>query len=56
MNSHEKIKSFTVEEIRELRERFSKLYSGVVFDTLHEDIKPKLPYVLSKKNTTGMGI
>lgn len=41
--------SFTKEEIAELHKRYSKLYSGVVYDTLHEDIKPKLPYVLSKK-------
>lgn len=39
---------FTKEEIRELHERYSRLYSGVVYDTLHEDIRPKLPYVLSK--------
>jgi regulator of RNase E activity RraA len=39
---------FTAEEIDELRRRYSALYSGVVYDTLHEDIKPLLPYVLSK--------
>jgi regulator of RNase E activity RraA len=41
-------KYFTVGEIDELRGRYSSLYSGVVYDTLHEDIKPFLPYVLSK--------
>ncbi len=40
--------TFTNEEIRELREGYSRLYSGVIYDTLHEDIRPKLPYVLSK--------
>jgi regulator of RNase E activity RraA len=39
---------FTADEIGELRERYRKVYSGVVYDTLHEDIKPLLPYVLSK--------
>ena len=40
--------TFTEKQIQELCGRFSKLYSGVVYDTLHEDIKPNLPYVLSK--------
>lgn len=40
---------FTNGEIEELRQRYSKLYSGVVYDTLHEDIRPKLPYVMSKQ-------
>lgn len=40
---------FSKEELCDLRRRYSLLYSGVVYDTLHEDIKPKLPYVLSKK-------
>lgn len=43
------IKKFSKEEIKTLHDGFSKLYSGVVYDTLHEDIKPFLPYVLSKK-------
>jgi len=42
------INPFSQAEITKLRERFSKLYSGVVYDTLHEDIKPLLPYVMSK--------
>lgn len=40
---------FTKNELQELRKRYSCLYSGVVYDTLHEDIKPMLPYVLSKR-------
>ncbi len=40
--------TFTGDEIRELNTRFSTLYSGVVYDTLHEDIRPSMPYVLSK--------
>ena len=39
---------FTAVEIGELQRRYSKVYSGVIYDTLHEDIKPLLPYVLSK--------
>jgi len=42
------INVFSAVEIVELRERFGRLYSGVVYDTLHEDIKPLLPYVLSR--------
>ena len=42
------LNSFTQDEIRRLYDGFSKLYSGVVYDTLHEDIKPPMPYVLSK--------
>jgi len=42
------INTFSQAEITELQGRFSKLYSGVVYDTLHEDIKPLLPYVMSK--------
>lgn len=41
--------TFTEQEIIELRERYSKLYSGVIYDTLHENIKPFMPYVLSKR-------
>ena len=40
---------FSKNEISELRARYSKLYSGVVYDTLHEDIRPKMPYILSKR-------
>jgi regulator of RNase E activity RraA len=40
--------TFTTEQISELHTRYTRLYSGVVYDTLHEDIKPLLPYVLSK--------
>jgi regulator of RNase E activity RraA len=40
--------AFTADEIGELRKRYGALYSGVVYDTLHEDIKPFLPYVMSK--------
>ncbi len=39
---------FSKEDIKKLHEGYSSLYSGVVYDTLHEDIKPRLPYVLSK--------
>ena len=41
-------KVFNYQEICELHDRFSRLYSGVIYDTLHEDIKPLTPYVLSK--------
>jgi len=43
------VNTFSKEDINELQIRFGKLYSGVVYDTLHEDIKPLLPYVLSKE-------
>lgn len=42
------LNQFSQKEITELHSRYSKLYSGVVYDTLKEDIKPLLPYVLSK--------
>lgn len=44
-----RINQFSQKEISALHSRYSKLYSGVVYDTLHEDIKPLLPYVLAKE-------
>jgi len=49
MKISDNINAFTAHEIIELRDRYSKLYSGIVYDVLHEDIKPFLPYVLSKE-------
>ncbi len=43
------LKTFSTQEISLLAQGYRQLYSGVVYDTLHEDIKPPLPYVLSKK-------
>lgn len=40
---------FSQNEVSELKVRFSNLYSGVVYDALYEEIKPLLPYVLSKE-------
>lgn len=42
------LNNFSKDDIRILHDGFSRLYSGVVYDTLHEDIKPPMPYVLSK--------
>jgi regulator of RNase E activity RraA len=39
---------FNAKDILELKSRYSRLYSGVVYDALHEDIQPLMPYVLSK--------
>jgi hypothetical protein len=48
-SSEDSVAKFTKDEIQELHSRYGKLYSGVVYDALHEDIKPLLPYVLSKE-------
>lgn len=40
---------FSGVEISMLRERYSRLYSGVVYDALFVDVKPEHPYVLSRK-------
>jgi len=42
------MKTFAEKQILELHSRYSKLYSGVIYDALHEDIKPCLPYILSR--------
>lgn len=42
---------FSKGQIAELSERFSQLYSGVIYDALYVDIKPEFPYVLSRDIT-----